>query len=338
MRKFLFAMFFLATMASPLLAQSPPVEDQQKAVLVFDIRLDMIRDSSLAKSLNLGEQISAWVAQQDSEGPDPTKINRIFGAVSAPENLEKAQGLAMGQMPMEFFVKIKFADEASANKVMDQVKQEDSPSIERDGKTYYRPPNNEAAPEGVLLHQVDPTTVEVGTEAYVFHPMQTQLFSDGLKDAWSKVPDESIRLAADLQGASGIIGEAVEMGKQNGDAMTGAYLDLIDNAKNIRLSLDFSGDNLLTVKATGVSESEAEELRGGLDAVLGIAKMGGGMQVGAIKEQDPEAAAVVQELLNSLKATAEGTEVSIVIPKPAGFDEAVKGAVEKFGGMIPGGN
>jgi hypothetical protein len=337
MRKVIFSLFLLAALVSPLMAQTPELEESQKAVLVFDIRLDRIRGSDLAKTLNLEDQINAWAAQQNDDGPDPTKIERVYGALSAPKDLESAQGLAMGQMPMEFFVKIKFVDEESANEMMEKIKKEDSPTIEKDGKTYYRPPDA-GAPEGILLHQFDSTTVEVGTETYIFHPSQPAVFSAGLKEAWSKIPDEAVRLAADLEGASGIISEAVAMGKEGGDAMTSAYLDLIDNAKNVRLSLDLSGENLLTLQATGVNQSEAEELRGGLDAVLGIAKMGGAMQVNALKEQDPETAEIADKLLKSLQAKVEGDEVSVVIPKPDGFDAAVKGAVEKYGGMVPGGN
>lgn len=176
----------------------------------------------------------------------------------------------------------------------------------------------------------------MGTEAYIFHSQPKELFSDGLKESWNKVPDEAIRIAMDLEGASGIINEVVAMGKQNGDAMTGAYLDLVDNLKDLRLSLDFSGENMLTLRAMGVGESEAEEVRGGLDSILGIAKMAGGAQAAALKQRNEAAGAAVEKVLKSLKATNEGAEISVVVPKPDGFEEAVKSAVDMFAGGVGG--
>ena len=325
-------LLFVGAICSPAQAQTEPMKENQKAVLVFDIRFDMIRDCELAKSLNLEEHIKDWAAQQ-ADAPNPNTITRVFGAMSAPESMEKAQGIAMGEMPLEFFVKIKFTDEAAATEMLEKAKADGSESFEKGGKTYYRPPAGGGTPEGMAMHQVDATTLEFGTDAYIFHPNQPEVFTAGLKDAWSKVPNEAIRLAMDLDGAKGMIKEAVEMGKQGADGMTSAYLDLIDNAKNVRLSIDLAGENLLTLKATGVNESEAEELRSGLDAVLGIAKMAGGSQVAQVKQMDEAAGSVMETLLKSLKAAGEGEEVSVVIPKPSGFDEAVKGALEKFGGM-----
>ncbi len=234
-------------------------------------------------------------------------------------------------------MKIQFSDTETLAEMIKKAESEGAESFERDGKTYYNPPADGDTPEGIIMHQVDANTMEMGTEAYLFYPNQLDVFSDGLKAAWDKVPDESIRMAFDLAGASGIINEAVAMGKQNGDAMTGAYLDLIDNLKDLRLSLDFTGENMLTLRATGVSESEAEEVRGGLDSILGIAKMAGGAQAAAIKQQNEAAGAALEAILKSLAAKSEGAEVSVVIPKPAGFEEAVKSAMETFGGGIGGG-
>ena len=83
-----------------------------------------------------------------------------------------------------------------------------------------------------------------------------------------------------------------------------------------------------------MSESEAEEVRGGLDSILGIAKMAGGAEAAAVKQQDEAAGAALEAILKSLEAKTEGTEISVVIPKPAGFEEAVKSAVSTFGGGL----
>ena len=336
MRIALLSLFlFVGALCSPLQAQSEPLTDNQKAVVAIDIRLDMLRDSELAKTLNLEEQIKAMT--QQNEGVDPTKLLRVFGALSAPESMEEAQGFMMGQVPIEFFMKFEFSDAATVSEMISKAESEGATSFEKNGKTYYNPPAGGETPEGIIMHQVDEKTIQMGTEAYIFYPKQKDLFSDGLKDAWSKVPNESIRIALDIEGASGFIGEAVELGKQGGDAMTGAYLDLIDNLKDLRLSIDFSGENILTLRATGVGESEAEEVRGGLDSILGIAKMAGGAQAKKLKEQSDEAGTAVEAMLNSLEAKADGTEVSVVVPKPEGFEAAVKSAMDTFAAGAMGG-
>ena len=333
----LLLVLMLGLVTVPVQAQSNQIAEKQKAVMSFDVRLDMIRNCELAKSMKLEEQMSQWAASQGDDGPDPTKLDRIWGAMSAPENMEAAQGFATGQLPIEFFVMFKFKDKAAADELMKKAEADNSETFEKDGQTYYRPPNDGNAPEGMVMHRFDDKTIELGTEAYLFNK-DRKVFTSGLQAAWDKVPDEAIRLALDLEGAKGLIGEAVAAGKQGGDAMTGAYLDLIDNAKNVRLSIDLSGANLVTLVATGVDEDQAKELSEGLDAVLGLAKMGGQMQVNQMKQMDEALASAMETILKSLNAKADGSEVSVVIPKPSGFDEAVKGAMEKFGGGPGNGN
>src|SRR5210317_1844331 len=91
-------LLLVGAICSPLQAQSAPLADNQKAVMAIDVRLDMLRDSDLAKTLNLEEQIKALSQQND--GVDPSKLNRVFGALSAPESMEDAQGFMMGQVPI----------------------------------------------------------------------------------------------------------------------------------------------------------------------------------------------------------------------------------------------
>lgn len=312
-------------------AQTAPLAENQKAVVVFDLRLDLLRESELAKTLGLEDQL-AQMAADDDDSPDPNSVLRVFGALSAPENLQTAQGFGMGEIPIEFFVKVKMVDQAATDKFMEKVESKSGETIERNGKTYYRPPseeNGKKVPENLFLHRVDETTLEFGTEAYVFHPDQN-VFTAGLKEAWSKVPDNrAIRIALDIEGASQLLAEAVEMGKQGGNPMVAGYLDLVDNMKNLRLAIDISSENLLTLQSTAIDSENAEELRGGIDALLGMGKMALGAQIPRIKESDAEAGAVLESFVQSLEATSEGDEVSVEIPKPEGFDAAVQKAVQQ---------
>lgn len=316
--------------------QSAPMQENQKSVMVFDIRMDMIRDSNLGKELNLAEQMGNIPAGPDA--PDPSKIDRIFGAMSAPESMEAAMQMP-AKMAMDFFVRVKFSDTKSVETMMNKAKEENGGVVEKNGKTFYKAPDDGQTPPGLMMHQVDANTVEMSTEAYAFRSDMAP-FTDNLKTAWSKAPNEAIRIAMDLEGAKSFLAEAVDMGKQQmaGNPMMAgageAYLDLIDNMKDMRLSIDLSGANLLTLNATGVSDDEAQELKDGLDSLLFTAREGGKSQLEMLSAMNPEGGVIAGKILDSLVAKKDGSSVSITIPKPEGFDRVVIGAVQgMMGGM-----
>jgi hypothetical protein len=337
MRVLAFTLFLmLSVVCAPALGQSE-LQENQKAVFVFDIRMDMIRDCELGKSLKLEEKMNDMHAQSGEDGPNPAKLVRIFGALSAPEDMASAMTIQMGEMPFEFFVRMKFNDAESAKKLMAEAENDNSGTVEKDGKTFYKAPQKSGMPDSVLMHAIDETTIELGTEAYVFMNNMAP-FTDNLKAAWGKAPNEAIRMAMDLEGAKGLISEAVAMGKQQGgNPMVGVYLDLLDNMKDLRISLDFAGKNLLTLNATGVNEEDAEELKSGLDSLLGLAKEGGKAALPQLRQMDPGAADVVGEILNSLNAKGSGTDVTVAIPKPDGFDKAIESAMAQLAPFLGGG-
>jgi hypothetical protein len=301
----------LSAVCAPALGQSE-LQEKQKAVFVFDIRMDMIRDCELGKTLKLEEKLSDMHAQGGQDGPNPAKLVRVFGAMSAPEDMASAMTLQMGQLPMEFFIRMKFADAEATKKLMSEVENSNGGTVEKNGKTYYQAPPAAGMPEGVLMHAVNETTVEMGTEAYVFSENRAP-FTDNLKAAWSKAPNEAIRMAMDLNGAKALISEAVAMGKQGGNPMVNQYLDLVDNMK------------------------DAEELKEGLDSLLLIAKEAGKGGLGQLRQMDPEGADVAAEILNALNTDGSGTEVIIAIPKPSGFDKAIANAMAQLAPFLGGG-
>ncbi len=322
-------LLLFSAITAPLMGQTAPLEEKQKAVVVFDLRLDLLMGSELAKSLKLPEQFAKMAAQQGGNGPDPSTIAGLFGAMSAPENMEAAQSFNGGELPVEFFVKIKFKDAAAATAAMEKLLESDPTAFDRNGKTYYRP-KEDGAPENAVVHQFDETTLEFGTDAFVFHPNQ-KVLTDALTAAWSKMPqNEVVRVAIDMAGASGLLAEAVEAGKESAPPPVAGFLELVDNMKNLRLSVDVSGANLITLRTAGVDSEQAAELQSGLDALLGMAKIGAGEPVKQLKQQDPVLSGMLETVLTSLEAKVDGDEVSVVIPKPAGFDDAVKNFAEKM--------
>jgi len=332
----------LGVFCAPTLGQSS-LEEKQKAVLIFDIRMDMVMSSKLAKQLKFADQLQQMQEMSGEEGQDITKVVRIFGAMSAPENIEQAQSMQPGApLPFEMFVRMKYKDKESADEADKATIKEEDEKIEKNGKTFYKSAGRAEVPEGLYMHRVDDTTFELASEAYALHPNRL-VFTDNLKAAWAKAPNEAIRLAIDMEGAKGLISEMVEMGKANApDPTFEPFLDLVDNIKDLGFSLDFSGKNLLSIRANAVDEENAEELKGGLDSLLFMASAGANQGVKMLEQQDPKMAKVAGKIVSSLKARMKGTDVSIVIPKPGGFENAVESAAKMIpmmmgGGMGPGG-
>ncbi len=320
----LMTMVAMATMAcfqSGVMAQS--AGDQQQSAIMFDINFEKLKSSKLATTLGIEDKLAS-VAQSDETKPDAGKLLRVVGAMSAPKNIADAQAVSAGQMPMDFYARMQFEDADGADKMIAKAETESSGKFEKNGKTFYRPKDDGKTPDNMLMHRVDETTIEISTEGYAFLPNRDVL-SQGLQDAWALTGDDSIRLAIDVEAASDVISEAVEIGKAQAkgspqEAQVTAYLGLIDNMKNLRLGIDFSNDNLLTIQATGVDEKQAKELQGGLDSILGIGKMMGGMQLQGLQQQDPETGAVLAQVLDALKANREGAEVNVTIPHPEGLE------------------
>lgn len=333
-RKFLFVpTFVLVTVAvSWSFAQSSP-SDYEKATFAFDFRVKKAREGDFMKMLDVTKELGALQQGADlPEGVDMDKIDRVFGAMSLPDDLATFQTLSGEDkpevLPFDIFVQIKCADAATA-KAMYTAMEEKSDKVEINGKTYLKPPAKKGL-SNLLMHMPDETTIEVGTRAYLVQEKRLELFSDGLATAWKQVPDHAFRMAFDVAGEGKLINEAVEMGKSTAqDATSKAYLDLVDNAKNFRFSIDFDAPNMIVFAATGVDEPQSEDLRSGLDAVMGIAKISGKQALPMVMP-DPGAMKIANEVLDSLKATAEGTEVQISIPKPNGFNEFVKKTVDQF--------
>ncbi len=322
------------TLSTPVSGQSALSEDQ-KAVVAFDIRMKKMLDGDFQKSMG-----GADAMQLPPGGPDidPKTLERIFGVARLPDNVQtfmEMQGPGMETLPMDFYISIKFTTKDAAEKMLKEIK-EGSDVVTIGNNKYFKPKEGEDAPDNLLAAQsADGTTVELGTSTFMTQASKKALFTQGLNSAWASVPDDNFRVAMDLAGASKLVTEAVEMGKQGGDAMTAGMLDLLTKANNLRFSMDMDKENILTLAATGKDSEGAEEIRGGLDGLLGMAKFAGMNGVNMIP--DPEVQGVAKSVLNSLKATRKENEVTVSIPKPKGFNDAMKKLQEIIPMMMMGG-
>lgn len=317
------AVVMTALLTPAVQAQSNQLEEQQMAVVCFDFRLDKIRESDMSDTLDLESKIKGMVPAND--GMDPKEVNRVFGAMSAPESMEAAQGYAgEGPLPIEVFVRVEFATADAADKMIAKA-EEKGEADEIGGKVYYRP-TEAAAPDNFIAHRVDETTVEMGTEAYLLRS-DRKVFTEGLTASWEKTPSEAIRIAMDLAGAETLVSQLQELAAKNGPPNLAAYYELIGNISDVRLTADMDGDNLLTLGVTGKSGSETEDLEGGLKSLVGLGQIAGMGMVGQLKQQLPELGGAVEKMLTELKAerVAGSDDIEIKIIHPEGFAEALKG-------------
>ena len=303
-------------------AQSSELAENQKAVLSFDFKLSDLRSSETAKKLKLAEKIKD--ARPAVPGvPDLDKVKRVLGAISAPEDIgelavQMAQG---GAVPFEFFLRLEMEDADSTGQIVKRMV-ENGEASDVGGKTFYKPDSNPF--DNVFSAQVDDTTVEIGTMAYIGRS-DRKVFSNELKRAWEKSPQgDAVRIVLDLEGMSELVKVAVEQGKQNVPANFSAFVDLLSAAADLRISMDMSSQQLITIGATGKSESDAEKLAGGLNSLVGIGQFAGGNAVKAVESQSPELGKMLGEMLNSLKAVQNGEDVILALPRPEGFEKVIE--------------
>lgn len=308
-------------------AQTQPLAQKDQAVMLLEIQMDRLADSELAKALNLRDQITS-----NTGNIDPRDIVRIFAMASAPESVDEIEGMQNGNLPVEFLMVMQLKDESAAEKAMNELTSEGAESFQRNGKTFYRP-NDPNAPDNVVASRIDSTTIQMGSETYAFMPNSMQALSAGLQQAWGKVSqgNDAIRIVIDLDGARHLIDEALDMAAGQGDPMLQGFLEVIPGIKDLAITMDFSGGNLLGMIMNCKDSESAEQLNDALNGIFSVAKMFGGPAINEMRDQDPELARVAQSLLRALTPSVDGSVVEVKIPKPEGMEGAVKNAMENFG-------
>ncbi|MEM7455131.1 MAG: DUF1559 domain-containing protein [Planctomycetota bacterium] len=358
---FAFAISLFSFAAFPTFAQTG-LSDQQKAVVAFDLRVERVFESELGQSLQL-EEVIAETTASPNEQETIRSIVRLFGAVSAPEDMDSLMGTMMGTvedapkievrepqiegeyeeepldiaesmedfqapaLPLEFFVQMKFDDASYAESMFNSMREIDyDREMPVNGTMMY---GSNFAPENVRIHMPDETTIEIGTVNYLALP-DRRVFSDGLDTEWSKVADDAVRLAVDVEGARPFINDA----KAQADGMMPmeavAIINLVDNISSMRASADLSSDTMLQMIFSGTNPAATEELLSGIEALLFMGKMAGKNMVNEMESEIEGSAEVFGPMVDSLAAAQQGNEIAVTITKPAGFDEFAVGVVEKM--------
>jgi hypothetical protein len=337
MRVFAFSFFMSLTMVcSSLLAQTGTLDEKDKAVVVFDVRVSDMRSSELGKKLGMEDRLSGLTPEDE---PSPNEIDRVYGAMSLPQSMGEAMMAQFGEVKIDFFVKVDFNTEDAVEKVLAEIGSDSAETVENDGKTFYMMPADGPIPAGFMLMQVvDSKTIEIGTKKYLFHPNR-KLLTDNLMSAAKGSPDAPIRMAMDFSGAKGLVSELVEMGKQQagGNGPAGLFIDLINNIQDLSIMVGMDGKDLLTIKATGVDDEKSKDLRSGVDAMLGLAKISMQQFMPMVEGADPEAAKMLGVVGQALKAKGTGREVIVRIPTPNGLGDYMAEKIDILPALLMGG-
>ena len=296
------------------------LKDSERSSIMFDFNVKKLRDHKLMKDFDLKEMMKQQNIPEN-EDFDVTKVNRIQGGIQIPADAASLQPQPGEDLKTNFFFKIEFTDSSAANQMIDSFKTKGSIEHLVDGKIFYSPPDG-SAPPNLRMHLASENTVEMGTERYVFLKNRN-VVSAKLAENWKQMPnDAAIRLSIDIESNREVVNQMMEQAKAAGGPQAEPFLMLVDDLAALSLGIDFDSEKMLMLRAVGNDSEGTEKLRSGIDGMLGMGKFAG-MQGLSQAPIDEDARKVFNEMLKSLKATAEGNTVQVDINKPAGFDETI---------------
>lgn len=317
---YLLTTLFLGLIPVMAVAQEA-LKPDERSTLAFDIRVDKLLAS--AKELGLAEMTDM---EPDFLPPfmrdvKITDIQRIYGQFNFKQDMAMFM-MGPDQVPFEMFVRVRFTSPDVADKVFQNLKRTGS-TTEINGVTYLIEDDDN---DNMMVFQSDMSELEMASKKYMLQK-DRKLMSPKLQSIWKNIPNTAIRLAVDLDGNQKILSQLVEMGKQNSDPTAGAFFDLVDNMDGAIFAADLNSADLVMLELFGKSDSEATELKEGLDGLISLGKMAAGPMLNSVAKEQAEVGRVGKSTLAGLAATQNGNKVRVAIKRPDGFDKMVQGAV-----------
>ena len=309
----------VAMLTAPVFAQSDT--RGAKADVVFELTPSKIIDSPLGKKMGFADML----ATRPPGAPDFNSIKRVFAGVIAPESAEKLEGIQQGDNnDLQFFMRIEYSTAEAATEMLTQANAENGGEVERNGKTYYSPPEDAKMPKGTVMYLADDKTVAMASGGFIDKTGDAPITAD-LATAWKTMPDTALKLSIDGVNARALVKSMVKDAKQKtGEPIVGAILDLFPTMDNINLSLDFASADLLKLNATSSDEDKAGDINAGFKSLVTMAKPAAKQGLTMIEGQAPNAAATFGKLVNGMDVKQSGKSVTLNIPRPEGFEDAVE--------------
>jgi len=224
------------------------------------------------------------------------------------------------ELPLNFFVRFEFKDQAAADEFAGTMWPTEK-SVEMNGHTLNLVPDN-SAPTNLAFWRPSELIVEMGTTEYLTQATR-RLFTQRLGEAWGAMADDAIRLAVDFESVSGLIGELVAMGEQNVPPPFSEQVALANSLSTLSLGVDLEAANLLSLVINCKDSASAGQLNEMLGQQLSMVKMLAAGGIAEMSADSPQIGQVAQAIVGSLDATQSEKQVSIIVPRPDGMDEAV---------------
>lgn len=328
----LLALAAVAMITAPVFAQSDTYGT--KADVAIEIAPSKIINSPLGKKMGFAEQLEAMPSPPGA--PDLSAMQRIFVGLVAPESAEKLEGIQTGEKnDLQFFVRLEFATAEAAASVIQQAMDDNTGEVEKNGKTYYSPPEKAGMPEGTTMYLVDDKTVALTSGGFQDKTGGAP-FTDALATAWKTMPKSAIKVSVDGVNARALMKSLVKEGKKNagGNPIVEAVMDLFPTMDNINLAVDLATTDLVKLHMVGSDEDKAADINDGFKSLVTMAKpmAKGGLMM--IEGQAPDAAATFSKVVEGMDVKQTGKNVTMNIPRPEGFEDAVQDVVPVVQQMI----
>ena len=319
----LLAFAAVAMITAPVLAQS----DTQgaKADVVFELTPSKIIDSPLGKKMGFADLL----ATRPPGAPDFNSIKRVFAGVIAPESAEKLEEMQQGggDNDMQFFMRIEFSTAEAAKEMLDEMSNENGGEVERNGKTYYSPPEVSGAPQGAVFYMANDKTIAMASGAFVDKTDGVPLTS-ALATSWKAMPKSAFKFSIDGVNARNLVKSLVKDGKKNANnPIVGAVLDLFPTMDNINLSIDFASKDLVKLNMMSSDEGKASDINDGFKSLVSLAKPMAKQGLMMIKDDAPDSAATLGKLVDGMDVKQTGKSVTLNVPRPEGFEDAIEEVV-----------
>jgi len=306
------ALAAVAMLSAPVFAQSDT--RSAKADVVAELTPSKIIDSPLGKKMGFAGMLAAM----PPGGPDFSKINRLFVGMIAPESAEKLEGFQKG------VVRIEFSTAEAATEMITEANKVNGGETERNGKTYYTPPEDANMPEGTVMYLADDKTVAMASGGFIDKTGGAPV-TDALATAWKTMPNSAVKISIDGINARDLVKSMVKDAKQKTDEpIAGAILDLFPTMDNINLSVDLASADLVKLNMTSSDEDKATDINDGFKSLVTMAKPAATQGLTLIEDQAPNAAATFGKLVNGMDVKQSGKSVTLNIPRPEGFEDAVQ--------------
>lgn len=189
-----------------------------------------------------------------------------------------------------------------------------------DGKEYKQTGGEFGIP--LILARLNETSIDIGSKAYITSGKKN-FASPALGAAYRQLPKAPIRMAADLEPAKVLVGQAVDVMQEAADPFTKELIRPLRHLKQLQLHVDLNSDAMLGLTAETFETDQAEGIKNKLSGLIGLAK-------NALQDAPNDAMKTLAvAVLDLTKLSQNDTRTSLQVMKPAKFEAYIKQLVEQ---------